>query len=165
MKQSLLLLVVLFTAHLLMAKTKHAHSHGEVKLQIAFEEQKGLISWQVASDAIIGFEHRGKNEAQKKLIQDKIQALKSDSHNLYQLPTQCALDTHQVEQVFESKVAAAHSEIQVNSTVTCQKAVQGSELGFNIQSQYPKIKNWEIQIDTPSGSQQFKSKKDPKVKL
>lgn len=148
------------------AKKGHAHSHGEIKMQIAFEETQGLIEWQVASDAIIGFEHKGKNEAQKQIIKQQLEQLRTTQSSLYMLPSLCQISSHQVEQVFANETShAAHSEIQVSTKVNCQQPIKGSELGFKIQSLYPKINRWIIQQDTPSGSQQLKSKKDPQLKL
>ena len=142
-----------------------AHTHGEAQIQIAFEDQKGQIQWQVTSEAIVGFEHKGKNEAQKKQLQERLAQLEKAQGSLYELPESCQVGTHKVQQVFEDGPQAAHSEIHVQAEIECQQSVTGKILKIKIGQVYPKVQHMRMQIDSPSGAQNVKAKQSHQIKL
>ncbi|MEQ1721594.1 MAG: DUF2796 domain-containing protein [Pseudobdellovibrio sp.] len=121
-----------------------AHSHGSGTLAIAFDNVKGKVDLKIASESIFGFEHVAKNAKDKKIVGEALVKLESKITEMlvFDSSLKCMISKDKIEVVQEGK----HSDIVASYNVVCEKSPVGTELTFNFQMQFPKIKDLDVQV-------------------
>lgn len=133
------------------AKEKHehrehgAHAHGAGTLGIAFEAVKGIVEFKIPSESIMGFEHAAKSEKDKKKKESALTKLENKFSEMlvFDSSLNCKFAKDKIEVVAESD---KHSEVLAVFSVNCDKSPIGSDLTFNFQGPFPKIKDLDVQV-------------------
>lgn len=122
-----------------------AHSHGAGTLGIAFDGLKGKIDFKIPSDSIFGFEYVAKSDKDKKKRDEGLSKLETKISEMlvFEPALNCKITKDKIEVVAESP---KHSDTVASYNVTCDKSPVGTELTFNFQKQFPKIKDLDVQI-------------------
>jgi hypothetical protein len=130
------------------------HVHGEAQLHIAFDEKQGVIFFQTPTEAIVGFEHSGRNESQKKQYEQRLQELEKKGSSLMVLPEGCEIQKLTLKTMKEEG-SHDHQDLVLEYSIHCANSVKGSVLGVKVQDFYPKIKKLEVEQNSPSGSKKI----------
>jgi len=146
-------------------KTHSKHVHGEAEVQIGFEDKQGVIYFQTPSEAVVGFEHRGKNEAQKKQYAEGIKALEDNSKKMVILPSGCSFDKVDLKGISDSEPDSRHSDFILEYSINCIESVKGKMLGLNFQKFYPRIKKVNVEVTAPSGEKKLTIRAPSEVAL
>lgn len=152
---SLLLCITTLSIAGLASKKHSKHVHGEAEVQIGFEDRQGVIFLQVPSEAIVGFEHKGKNEAQKKQYLERIKKLEDQAKQMVTLPEACNFEKVDLKSIAESDQDSAHSDLVVEYSIDCSSSVKGKNLELNFQKFYPGIKKMNVELTAPSGAKKM----------
>lgn len=134
-----------------------AHEHGAGTLGIAFDGLKGKIDFKIPSESIFGFEHEAKTEKDKKVMNDGLAKLESKISEMlvFDASLKCVISKDKIEVLAEKnddKKAkhkhshSNHSDTVASYNVVCEKSPLGTELTFNFQQQFPKIKDLDVQV-------------------
>lgn len=142
---------ILFLASMALAKEKHAHrehgahAHGAGSLGIVFEGASGHIEFKIPSESIFGFEHETKSDKDKKKKNEALAKLENKFFAMLVLDSalNCKVSKSKIEVIAESN---KHSDVVADYKVTCDKSPIGTEITFNFQKQFPKIKDLNVQI-------------------
>jgi hypothetical protein len=123
-----------------------AHAHGAGKLGIAFEGANGKIDFKIPSESIFGFEHDAKTKKQKAAKKAGISVLeqKPGSLVIFDPALQCVITANKVEVVKEKR--GSHSDTVAEYTVKCVKSPAGTAITFNFHSEFPRIKEIDVEI-------------------
>lgn len=146
-----LLVTVLFLSFVVQAheNNKHrehgSHAHGVGNLGIAFEGAKGRIDFKIPSESIFGFEYVAKSDKDKKKRDEGLLLLETKISDMvvFDSALNCKITKDKIEVVAES---SKHSSAVASYNVTCEKSPVGTEIVFNFQKQFPKIKDLEVQV-------------------
>lgn len=157
-------LPALFLACSVYAAEKHehrehgAHVHGAAALSIAFDGAQGKIEFKSPSESLFGFEHAAKSDADKKAMDEAFKKFESNIADMisFEKNLACQFSKDKIEVVFEGK---NHSDTTAAFSIKCAKSPVGSKLVFNIQKQFPKLKDVDAQIiaDTVQKSAEIRS--------
>jgi hypothetical protein len=128
---------------------------GEAEVQIGFEDTQGVISFQVSSDYIEGFNPKAKNEAQKKQYRNSVTKLEENSKKMLSLSEGCSFQNVDLKSLSDSDSDSAHTDVVVEYSITCTQSVKGKKLGLNFQKFYSKIKKINVDLKSPSGSKRI----------
>lgn len=122
-----------------------AHSHGAGTLGIAFDGLKGKIDFKIPSDSIFGFEYVAKSDKDKKKRDEGLSKLETKISEMivFESALNCRITKDKIEVVAESP---KHSDTVASYNVNCDKSPIGTELNFNFQKQFPKIKDLDVQV-------------------
>ena len=123
-----------------------AHQHGAGKMGIAFDGKAGKIDFKIASESIFGFEHEAKSAADKKRKTEGLKLLETKMSEMvsFEKSLNCVITTEKIEVLQEKK--SSHSDTAASYNVTCEKSPAGSELVFNFQSVFPKIRDLDVDV-------------------
>ena len=145
------------------AGSKHkAHQHGVAELDIAVETKESTIvnlELESPAEAIYGFEHRPKTDADKAKIEAANAKLGTEILNMVKFDSSlgCTAQAPKIEHEFDEDDKASadktkkhkhhgeHSEVHAEFTVTCQKPVAGSSISFDFTSSFPGLKSVKVQ--------------------
>lgn len=147
--KNLLFLLVGFTTLIAFSKEKTrahgAHAHGAGTLGIAFEGSKGKIDFKIPGESILGFEHKAKSDKDKIRQQEALAKLESKISDMiaFDSALNCVMSKDKIEVVSES---ARHSEVVAGFSIVCARSPVGSEVTFNFQKQFPKIKELDVAV-------------------
>jgi len=166
-------MVAVLAVHVSFAQKKHrehsAHQHGAGKMAIAFDGLSGKIDLRVASESIIGFEHKPKTETEKNQQQAALDLLEKNISDMIQFaPTaKCQITKDSISVVYEEddankkeKLQSQHSETLASFSVLCQKSLQGTRLTFNVQKVFPKIRDLDVDLLIGSKQTSLEAKKN-----
>ena len=150
--------------------------HGAANLAIAFEGAKGKIEFKSPSDGVIGFEHEAKSDKDKATQQIQLAKLEtampemvafdaSLGCKLTKVKVDVVVESHDEEKTTDSKKKskhnhAAHSDTVAEFDVACDKNPEGTELIFNVQQHFPKVKNVSVQVITDNLQKAISVKKN-----
>lgn len=153
-----------------------AHQHGAANLAIAFEGVKGKIEFKSPSEGIVGFEHEAKSDKDKAIQQSQLAKLESamsemisfDSSlgcKLTKVKVEVVTETHAEEKTSDNKKKskhnhAAHSDTIAEFDVICDKNPEGTEVVFNFQQHFPRVKNLSVQFITDNLQKAISVKKN-----
>ena len=149
------LLVALFLGLSVTAHEKHdhkkrehaVHQHGAAHLSIAFEAAVGKIEFKSPAESIFGFEHLAKTDNDKKIVNDKLASFekKIESLIVFDQSSGCKITKEKISIVPE-KHNSNHSDVEAIFNVVCAKSPIGKEVVFNIQGEFQRIKNIQVQV-------------------
>ena len=134
------------SAHKKSEHREHAiHAHGAGALGIAFEGTKGSIEFKIPSESIFGFEYKAKSDQDKKTRDDALAKLENKISEMLEFDPSlnCKIQKEKIEVVAET---SKHSDVVATYSVMCDKSPVGSEVTFNFQKQFPKIKGLGVQF-------------------
>lgn len=154
-----------------------AHQHGAGSLGIAFEGANGKIEFKAPSESIFGFEHEARTEADKKKQQDGLNKLETKIAELvtFDASLNCRISKEKVEVVRENEAAAAsqdqksakkkhkhaeHSETVGAFAVVCDKSPVGTDIVFNFQKHFPRLKDVDVQVIADTVQKAVEAKKN-----
>lgn len=135
-------------------KTQKAHVHGAAQISIALDGLKGEVEFEAPADGVIGFEAEAKTPAQKKLVQDALNKLRSRGGELVVFPAAsgCKLSPKEVELHREGP---QHAEVHAHYDLVCNKALTG-EIKFGVTKLFPKTR--EVTVTLVSDQSQKSAK-------
>jgi hypothetical protein len=148
-------LIQFFSVYAYSKKHHGKHVHGEAHVQIGFEDQQGVIFFQTPSEAIIGFEHKAKNEAQRQQYDEGVKKLEAESRQMLGVPHSCSIQNVDLKSISDSDSDSAHTDFVVEYSIQCSESVKGKKLGLNFQKFYPRIKKMDVELTSPSGSKKL----------
>jgi hypothetical protein len=121
-----------------------AHVHGAGNLGIAFDGLKGKVDLKITGESIFGFERVAKNDKDKKTVADALAKLESKISEMlvFDIASKCAITKDKIEVVQNGK----HSDVVASYNVLCEKSPAGTELTFNFQTQFPRIKDLDVDV-------------------
>lgn len=136
-------------------KGKHrhhkAHVHGNGKLQIAFDGNKGQLQFDAAGMGVLGFEHQAKSEKDQKKLADTIALFESDISKWVKFEP--ALDCkfakieigQKVEESQKEKGHLEHSDFFAKFSIECAKPLAGTKVSFDF-GVFKKLKDLDITV-------------------
>lgn len=122
-----------------------AHVHGAATLQIAFENQKGVVRFQAAADGVLGFEHSPKTSKEKQLLDKAISKFENEISKIIQLPSDLGCIFQKEKIGLPEAKKSEHIDFIANFQVQCQKHIQGSEIQFSFAS-FPGLHDIDVTI-------------------
>lgn len=154
-----------------------AHQHGAGQLGIAFEGANGKIEFKSPSESIFGFEHEARSEGDKKRQQEGLAKLENKISEIvvFDSSLNCRISKEKIEVVRESAAAAAsqdakpakkahkhaeHSETVAMFAVACDKSPVGTEITFNFQKHFPRLKDVDVQVIADAVQKAAEAKKN-----
>lgn len=157
------LTVILLLSCVSLAHKKHqhrehgAHAHGAGSLGIAFEGANGNIEFKIPGESIIGFEHTAKTDKDKKQRDEALGKLETQISAMlvFDSTLNCKITKEKIAVIAESK---KHSDVVASFKVVCDKSPLGTEIYFNFQKQFPKIKALEVQVIADNLQKSIKAK-------
>jgi hypothetical protein len=148
----LILLAVSCVVSLSAFADKHKHSHrqhgthvhGAGNLGIAFDGLKGKVDLKITGESIFGFERVAKKDQDKKTVADSLAKLESKISEMlvFDLASKCAITKDKIEVLQNGK----HSDVVASYNVLCEKSPLGTEITFNFQTQFPRIKDLDVDV-------------------
>lgn len=122
-----------------------AHAHGAGSLGIAFEGSSGRIDFKMPGESIIGFEYVAKSAKDKSKRDTALLVLEKSIAEMivFEASLNCSFTKEKIEVVAES---AKHSSVVAGFNIACAKSPVGSEIVFNFQKQFPKIKDLDVEV-------------------
>lgn len=99
--------------------TEHqAHEHGHARATISYSNNNVVMSITLPSIDVFGFEHEPHNKEEQAIVE---QALKKISilDNIVSIDPVCKADTYSVSNNLSSSHDDAHSDVQINATLSC----------------------------------------------
>lgn len=123
------------------SRSHGAHQHGVGELSLAFEGTSGKLELRAPSESFWGFEHEAKTAAQKKAVSEAKAKLERELAGMVKLDPSlnCVFQKGEIRESRERK-NSGHSEIEVRSTVECEKSPLGSKLSMGFTGIFPKLK-------------------------
>lgn len=121
-----------------------AHSHGVGQMGIAFEGAKGEIDFDIPGESVIGFEHKATKKADIKKTEDAIRLLttKISEMVVFDAALKCVITPNDIKIVHEGQ----HSEVEARFSVQCEKTPASTDITFNFQKVFKRIKKVEVQV-------------------
>ncbi len=125
MKRLICLSIFVLSNSILAARGHKAHSHGEAKLNVAYDATTKTLAleFEGASEGVLGHEHALKTEAEKK----DFEMVKT----VWRKGVISGLEGHDCllqEDAFELEMEGKHSEIEAKLSYKCAKDLSGQEL-------------------------------------
>jgi Protein of unknown function (DUF2796) len=144
------------------AEKRHAHSHvhGSAEMNIAVEGKNVAVEFRSPGEAIIGFEHEAKSDADRKKHDAAVKILKERFAEMVILDQKlgCAPGLAEVTVVQtnrggkEAKKSGEHREVRARHTFTCQSDPIGSRVRFGVTKIFPSVH--ELKVLVLSGNKQ-----------
>ena len=148
-----LLTILLMTSLVSIANAKEqkshrehgAHAHGAGSLGIAFEGKTGRIDFKMSGESIIGFEYAAKSAKDKSKRDAALLLLEKSIAEIivFDSTLNCSFTKEKIEIIAES---SKHSSVAAGFNIICTKSPVGSEIVFNFQKQFPKIKDVDVEV-------------------
>lgn len=122
-----------------------AHAHGAGSLGIAFEGPNGRIDFKMPGESIVGFEYTAKSKTDKSKRDTALLNLEKRISEMIVLDTllNCKINKEKIEIIAESE---KHSSLVAGFSVVCAKSPVGTEIVFNFQKYFPKIKDLDVEV-------------------
>lgn len=138
-------------------KSKGAHVHGTIKIEMAVEGKTIDIDIDGPAEAFVGFEYAPKSAKEKKAWSDAEALWKKDLlTKLFVLDKSlgCTASEASFKQEMEEeedhkdhkKEAGVHSDIEASAKILCSKDLAGQNLVVALKKHFPKIKNLAVEL-------------------
>jgi hypothetical protein len=142
------------------AKREHgAHVHGNAKLSIAFDQEKGKVEFQTPAVSIVGFEHVAKSAKDKMAVEQAKADFENNIRTIVEMPValNCTFQKDRVE--VKADADGDHSDFIASFNVTCLRTPKGETLTLDF-SKYPGLKDVDatILVDEMQKTAEVKSK-------
>ena len=136
-----------------------AHAHGAGSLGIAFEGPNGRIDFKMPSESIVGFEYVAKSAKDKSKRDTAILTLEKNISEMvvFDATLNCKFNKEKIEIIAESE---KHSSLVAGFNVMCLRSPVGTEIIFNFQKQFPKIKDLDVEVVADSVQKSVEATKD-----
>ncbi len=148
-----LLTIFLMTSLVFVANAKEqkshrehgAHAHGAGSLGMAFEGTTGRIDFKMPGESVIGFEYVAKSAKDKSKRDAALLILEKSIAEMivFESSLNCRFTKEKIEIIAES---AKHSSVAASFKIDCAKSPVGTEIVFNFQKQFPKIKDLDVEV-------------------
>lgn len=137
-----------------------AHEHGKINLDIAFEGKSGIIMLHGSAEAFLGFEHKAKTKAEKKVVNSlkestsKIESLITFDKSLKCKSTRTFFgfnkiedhDDHDDHDHKHEKKHEGHQNFKISYNVECSKTVEKTKVSFDFSKALKSIHEVELQF-------------------
>lgn len=122
-----------------------AHAHGAGSLGIAFEGPAGRIDFKMTGESVIGFEYAAKSAKDKSRRDAALLILEKSITEMivFEPSLDCRFTKEKIEVIAES---AKHSSVVAGFNIACAKSPVGTEIVFNFQKRFPKIKDLDVEV-------------------
>lgn len=137
-----------------------AHEHGALKLDVAIEGNKIMITMEAPLDNLLGFERAPRTEAERKAAADVLARLRSPDKGsplfAADAAAQCTLSKVEVQApVLEPSVKPAakdeHADLDASYEFTCSKPDELSTLDVGLFDAYKRTQRIDVQVAGPKG--------------
>lgn len=149
---------------------QHAHSHGQMAMNVAVDAQTITIGLDVPLDNFLGFERAPRTDAERRRVADTVARLRA-ADGLFQIDPRagCSLSRVALEsQVLGLDPAApagqaaakagahqhgddAHADIAVSITFACPKADQARHIDVKLFDAFKRIRKIDAQVASAQG--------------
>lgn len=133
----------------------HAHVHGQAKLSLVFDGATGEVDFDTPADSILGFEHKARTQAQKKLLSEATQKFRDQIASMIVFPSE--MECSWVPSRVELKVGSGgHADWEAQYKVTCKVAPsKGTRVEVKLQEAFLGLSRVEVKyvLDSVQGSQ------------
>ena len=142
--------------------SQRAHVHGVGRINIVVEGQQATVEFLAPAEGLYGFEHQARTKAEQDKrdtaltrLQEKISTMVVfEADRGCQFATQKIAVEADIEGKHEpgkgtekaQKKSGEHSEVHAEFTVTCKKALTGSQVRFGVSKVFPTIKTVHVQV-------------------
>lgn len=136
-----------------------AHAHGAGSLGIAFEGASGRLDFKMSGESVIGFEYAAKSAKDKSKRDNALLILEKSIAEMivFETSLNCRFTKEKIEVVAES---AKHSSVVAGFSIACAKSPVGTEIVFNFQQRFPKIKDLDVEVVADSLQKSVEVKKN-----
>jgi hypothetical protein len=153
------------------ARTHKAHAHGSVELGIAVDGTNAEVDLEAPAEALFGFEHAPKTDAQKKLVTDTLAILREKPEQLFAFagdaackPTSVKVSSTQEDAMKGNEHPAhgkdrhgheggdEHAEVEARWTFACKTSLAGTKLQLGLVKTFPRMQR--VELSLVSGSKQ-----------
>lgn len=153
------------------SRAHKAHAHGSVKLGIAIDGANAEIDLDGPAEALFGFEHAPKTDAQKKLVADALAILREKPEQLFAFagdagckPTSVKVESAQEDAMKGEKKPAhgkdehghdgggEHAEVEARWTFACKTPLAGTKLQLGLVKSFPRMQR--VELSLVSGNKQ-----------
>ena len=117
------------------AKVSAAHSHGEAQVKLAWEKDKVHVHIDLTQESLVGFEHKPKNDAEKKALDDAVKKVTSAMLLAWDSELGCEEVKASSNLVYEGK----HAEVKFKGEYSCKALGKGKNLTFKIKEVFSKV--------------------------
>jgi hypothetical protein len=123
-----------------------AHVHGEAKLSLAFDQDKGQAEFKTAAEAVLGFEHPAKSAKDQKTLAKVKQTFEKEISKMISFDPKlnCQFTATKIEQVPES-AQSKHSDFVANYQIQCLKSPKGSTVKIDF-SRFSDLKDLDVTV-------------------
>ena len=152
------------------AEKRHAHSHvhGIAEMNIVVEGKSVAVEFRSPGEAIIGFEHEAKSEAEKTKRDAAVKILKERFAEMVILDKKLACVPGLAEVTVvqtdpggkEAKKSGEHREVRARHTFTCQSDPTGSRVRFGVTKIFPSVHELKVQVLSGNNQSGATIKKD-----
>jgi hypothetical protein len=153
----------LFIFALMAFAAQQAHRHGHAKMSLAFEGASGVMTFDMPSETVYGFEYKPKSTAQKKLVDEKDAFIKKALAEVVVYDN--SLGCQVIHDKTEREEEGSHSDLNITFKVKCDKSPRGTMLVLNVQKVLPKLKDIDLQILVDDLQKSVELKNETKVDL
>lgn len=126
------------------APVQKKHLHGLATTTMGFDDKKGKIELHVNAEAIYGFEHEATSKKDKTRKEKGLAKLEEKIADMIVFDK--SLNCEIKKEIFEvNQERRSHAEVIAEFSVTCAAPVAGTNVEFNFQKAFPRIKT--VQVD------------------
>ena len=122
-----------------------AHSHGELYLSMAVDDNELAFHLTGSSEALIGFEHDPKTEAQKSVFQ-ALEEYWSSENILNVFDFSKNLNCHTHHSSVNLRTHGNHAEIDINGHIMCNQPIQEVVLSSDFMKNYENLLKLRVDV-------------------
>lgn len=161
---SVSLLILLAPYALAQPKHGHAHEHGKGRLEISIDAGKAQGKFKVPLEALVGFEHAPKTEAQTNAINLLNQRLQNPATFLTtNQEAECAPKL--ISSSIVRDPAGKHADLDYQFDLNCTKLPALKQLKITLFSEYKRLKEIRVESVGPWGQKSTTLKRDSNTVL
>jgi len=149
-----------FSSHTI-AQALDAHVHGVATLQVAVDAKVLSLSFSSPLDNLLSFEHKPRNQAEVKQVQNMINAFYKTNLFVPSKAAQCKLQTVNLESVVIKKKpnapkpqheeTAGHADLDAELVYTCNNVKDLRDLQVNLFKTFPNLHQLKVEIVSAHG--------------
>jgi len=125
------------------------HEHGHGKLNVVIDQGAVSIELDAPMDDIIGFEHKPRNDKEKKALDEAIATLKS-AEKCFALPAEASCAVKSSEAGMEAE-AKGHADLNAKWEFTCANASALKSIDVLMFKEFKRMKELDVQIAGAQG--------------
>ena len=146
------------------AAAPHAHDHGSAQMEIAVDGPTLVLQIRLPMDALVGFEHAPRTDAQRRALADALARLRQ-AEGLFKpdAAAQCALEQARADDPTAAAPATgaakpgheAHLDVGLAVRFRCAQPGQLRAVDVALLEAFPRLKRVTAVMATPQGQRKF----------